>query len=330
MLNKTMLNEIMLNEEKNREGVTMKPNICVVGASNVDLISYAPRLPKLGETIHGSTFRMGFGGKGANQAVMAAKLGATVTMITRLGDDIFGRDYLENYRTLNFDTTYVLTTPDVATGVAPIWVDEPSGNNAIIVVPGANAQLSPTDVEQARTAIVTADVVVCQWECQLATSLTALRMGRDAGVLTIFNPAPAQAALPDEAYALCDILCPNESETEILTGQSVATLAEAESAAQMLLTKGARNVILTLGERGSLLVNNDGVSHVPTAAVTAVDTTGAGDSFVGSLAYFLGTGKALPEAMARANQVAAVSVQKPGTQTSFPTRAELPDALFTQ
>ncbi|MCB0064431.1 MAG: ribokinase, partial [Caldilineaceae bacterium] len=181
----------------------MKPNICVVGASNVDLISYAPRLPKLGETIHGSTFLMGFGGKGANQAVMAAKLGAQVTMVTRLGNDIFGRDYLENYRALGFDTAHVLMTPDIATGVAPIWVDEPSGNNAIIVVPGANALLSPADIEQARDAVIGADAIVCQWECALESSLAALRMGRAAGVLTIFNPAPAQATLPDEAYALC-------------------------------------------------------------------------------------------------------------------------------
>lgn len=306
----------------------MKPKICVVGASNVDLISYAPRLPKLGETIHGSTFRMGFGGKGANQAVMAAKLGATVTMITRLGDDIFGRDYLDNYHALNFDTTYVFSTPDVATGVAPIWVDEPSGNNAIIVVPGANALLSIADIERARPAIVEADVVVCQWECTLETSLAALHMGRDADTMTIFNPAPAQATLPDEAYALCDVFCPNESETEILTGQSVATIAEAESAAKQLLGKGAKNIILTLGERGSLLVNHQETLHIPTTSVKAVDTTGAGDSFVGSLAYFLAAGSPLQSAVARANQVAAVSVQKPGTQASFPTRAELAETLF--
>jgi len=310
----------------------MKPNICpkvcVVGASNVDLISYVPRLPKLGETLHGSTFLTGFGGKGANQAVMAAKLGATVTMVTRLGDDIFGRDYLGNYEALGFDTTHVLLTSEVATGVAPIWVDEPSGNNAIIVVSGANALLSPTDIEQARTVITDADVVVCQWECELETSLAALRMGHEAGVLTIFNPAPAQTTLPDEIYPLCDILCPNESETEILTGQSVATIAEAEAAANCLLDKGAKHIILTLGERGSLFVNQQECLHIPTTAVKAMDTTGAGDSFVGSLAYFLGSGVSLSEAVARANQIAAMSVQKPGTQSSFPTRAELPETLF--
>ncbi|MEZ4675639.1 MAG: ribokinase [Caldilineaceae bacterium] len=306
----------------------MKPKLCVVGASNVDLVSFAPRLPKLGETVHGSSFLMGFGGKGANQAVMAAKLGAEVTMITRLGDDIFGRDYLENYKGLGFDTRYVLMTADTATGVAPIWVDEPSGNNAIIVVPGANGLLSPADIDAARTAITTADVLICQWECALETSLAALRIAHEAGVQTIFNPAPAQPDLPAGAYALCDIFCPNESETELLTGKPVKTVEEAAAAGQTLLTRGARNVILTLGERGSLLVNHAGVHHVPTTKVKAIDTTGAGDSFVGSLAYFLAAGIALPEAIARANQVAAISVQKPGTQASFPTRAELPAALF--
>jgi ribokinase len=306
----------------------VKPKICVVGASNVDLVSFAPRLPKLGETVHGSTFLMGFGGKGANQAVMAAKLGAEVTMITRIGDDIFGSDYLANYQRLGFDTRYVLTTAGTATGVAPIWVDEPSGNNAIIVVPGANALLTPADVEQARAVIAAAKVVVCQWECALETSLAALRIGRAAGILTIFNPAPAGATLPDDAYGLCDIFCPNESETELLTGYPVATPAEAEAAARILLARGARNVILTLGDRGSLLVNQEETVHVPTTKVQAVDTTGAGDAFVGSLAYFLAAGAPVTEAMARANQVAAVSVQKAGTQASFPTQAELPAAFF--
>jgi len=306
----------------------MNPKICVVGSSNVDLVSFAPRLPKLGETIHGSTFLTGFGGKGANQAVMAAKLGAEVTMITRLGNDIFGHDYLKNYQALGFDTTAILMTEGVATGVAPIWVDETSGNNAIIIVPGANALLSPTDVENARAAIGAANVVVCQWECALESSLAALRIGREEKVLTIFNPAPAQADFPAEAYALCDIFCPNESETELLTGQRVETEAEAEAAARVLLARGARNVILTLGERGSLLVNDEETVHVPATTVQALDTTGAGDSFVGTLAYFLGAGASLPRAMERANQVAALSVQKVGTQASFPTRADLPATFF--
>ncbi|MEZ4713343.1 MAG: ribokinase [Caldilineaceae bacterium] len=305
-----------------------KPKICVVGASNIDLISYAPRLPKMGETLPGSRFQMGFGGKGANQAVMAAKLGAEVLMVTKLGDDIFGRDTLKNYETLGFDTRHVLFTDEASTGVAPIWVDESTGDNAIIVVTGANDLLSPADVEAARAAIADAQIVLCQWECPLETSLAALRIGRQEGVMTIFNPAPARAELPAEAFELSDIFCPNETETELLTGLPVETLAQAEEAAQKLLDRGAKNVILTLGERGCLLVNRDEVQHVPAPAVKAIDTTGAGDAFCGSLAYFLASGFSMVDAMSRANVVAASSVQHPGTQTSFPDRSQIAEELF--
>lgn len=304
------------------------PKICVVGASNIDLVSYAPRLPKLGETLPGSRFQMGFGGKGANQAVMAALLGASVTMVTKVGNDIFGKDYLNHYQQLQFDTRFVFMTEEAATGVAPIWVDEGSGNNAIIVVTGANDLLSAADVEAAQEAIVGAQVVLCQWECSLEASLAALRIAKAAGVMTIFNPAPARAALPAEAYQLSDIFCPNETETELLTGQPVATLEQATAAAHVLVERGARQVILTLGERGSLLVTAAEASHVPTTAVQAIDTTGAGDAFCGSLAYFLAAGQPIRRAMANANAVAAASVQKRGTQTSFPQRETLPAALF--
>lgn len=304
------------------------PKICVIGASNIDLISYAPRLPKMGETLPGTRFQMGFGGKGANQAVMAAKLGAEVAMITKVGEDIFGRDTLKNYESLGFDTRYVLFTDQASTGVAPIWVDESTGNNAIIVVAGANDLLSPADVVAARGAIISAQIVVCQWECPLETTLAALRIGREAGVTTLFNPAPARTELPPEAYQLSDILSPNESETELLTGRSVATLEEAEAAARILLGRGAGRIVLTLGERGSLLVDEDIVQHVPAPKVQAVDTTGAGDAFMGSLAYFLALGAPILEAMARANQIAAISVQSPGTQSSFPNAADLPPALL--
>ncbi|MFN8488396.1 MAG: ribokinase [Caldilineaceae bacterium] len=305
-----------------------RPKICVVGASNIDLVSYAPRLPKLGETLTGTRFQMGFGGKGANQAVMTAKLGAEVAMITKLGDDIFGKDTLKNYETLGFDTSHVLFTNEASTGVAPIWVDGATGNNAIIVVPGANDLLTPTDVEAMRDAIIQAQIVVCQWEVPLETTLAALRIGREAGVTTIFNPAPARAELPPEAYQLSDIFCPNESETELLTGQPVATQEQAEAAARMLLAHGAGQVIITLGERGSLLVTAQGAQHVPAPQVKAIDTTGAGDAFVGSLAYFLAAGAPLVDAMQRASQIAARSVQRPGTQSSFPSATELPPALL--
>ncbi len=306
----------------------MPPKLCVVGASNIDLISYAPRLPKLGETLPGTRFEQGFGGKGANQAVMAAKLGAQVTFVTKLGDDVFGQQYLERFRDLNFDMTHVTVTDEDATGVAPIWVDEASGDNAIIVNLGANDLLSPADVEAARAAIAVADVLVCQWEIPTATVEAALRTAREVGTTTIFNPAPAREELPDGIIALCDILSPNESETEILTGWAVDSLDDAEAAAQRLIERGARHVILTLGARGSLLVNTEEIAHVPAPQVEAVDTTGAGDAFMGALAYFLASGVEMKEAMRRASAVAAASVQGRGTQSSFPNREDLADELF--
>jgi ribokinase len=304
-----------------------QPKICVVGASNIDLISYAPRLPKLGETVPGTRFQKGFGGKGANQAVMAAKLGGGVTVITKVGEDLFGQDTRKNFVDAGVDTTYLFTTGESFTGVAPIWVDEPSGNNAIIVALGANDMLLPADIEQARTAIIGAQVVVCQWEIRTETVAAALRMAHEAGVKTIFNPAPVRGELPAELYANVDILCPNESETELLTGMPVGTPDQAVAAARALLGRGPRAVILTLGERGSLLVTPEGVEHVPAPQVQAVDTTGAGDAFMGSLAFYWAAGDPLPVAMSKANRIAAISVQGTGTQSSFPTLAQLPADL---
>lgn len=272
---------------------------------------------------------MGFGGKGANQAVMAARLGAEVLMVTKLGNDIFGQDTLKNYQTLGFNTDQVLFTDEASTGIAPIWVDEGSSDNAILVIGGANELLSPDDIEAAQEAIMSCQIVMCQWGCPLETSLAALHIGRSAGLMTIFNPSPTQAELPDEAYQLSDIICPNETETELLTGQPVETLEQAEATARILLARGDKTAILTLGERGSLLVDADRAEHISVPVVKAVDTTGAGDAFCGSLSFFLGSGLALPEAVRRANHVAAVSVQRHGTQTIFPSQDELPAELFT-
>jgi ribokinase len=305
-----------------------RPKICVVGASNIDLISYAPRLPKLGETLPGTRFQMGFGGKGANQAVMAAKLGGDVTVVTKVGQDIFGDDIRKNFATYAMDTTHVATTAEAMTGVAPIWVEESSGDNAIIVALGANDLLSPADIEAAKPALAAAQIVVCQWEILTETVLAALHLAHEAGVRTIFNPAPAREQLPAEVYRYIDILCPNETETELLTGMPVATQNEAIAAARVLLDRGVGTVILTLGARGSLLVTPETAQAVPTPSVRAVDTTGAGDAYVGSLAYFLAAGKPLPVAMERASRIAAISVQAPGTQRSFPNAADLPAELM--
>jgi ribokinase len=281
----------------------------------------------MGETLHGTRFHMGYGGKGANQAVMAAKLGGDVAMVTKLGQDIFGENTLKNFQSWGVDTQHVLFTDQAFSGVAPIAVD-PDGHNALIIVTGANDLLTPEEIEAARATIAAAQILVCQLEVPVETTLSALRIARQEGVTTIFNPAPARPNLPEEFYQLSDIFCPNESETELLTGLPVNSQEEAETAARVLMERGAGTVILTLGERGSLLVTADRSVHVPATPVKALDTTGAGDAYVGSLAYFLAAGKPLTEAIRRANHIAAISVQSAGTQTSFPVAGDLPSDLL--
>jgi len=303
-----------------------RAKICVVGACNLDLISYVPRLPSMGETLHGSRFHMGFGGKGANQAIMAAKMGGAVTMVSKLGQDVFGENTLKNFKSWGVNTQHVHFTDQAFSGVAPIAVD-PEGHNSIIIVTGANDLLTGAEVEAARSAIASSSILVCQLEIPLDTSLAALRIAREEGVKTIFNPAPALSEIPAEIYHLSDIFCPNETETELLTGMSVDSVEEAEIAAKVLIDRGAAAVILTLGKRGSLLVTGTTIEHVPVEPVKALDTTGAGDAFVGSLAFFLAAGKSLSDAIERANRIAAISVQSSGTQTSFPEAKDLPTEL---
>ena len=304
-----------------------RPKICGVGACNLDLISYVPRLPSIGETLHGTRFHMGFGGKGANQAVMAAKLGGDVSIVTKLGQDVFGENTLKNFESWGVDTRHVHFTEQAFSGVAPIAVD-PEGHNAIIIVTGANDLLTEEEIEAARPTIAAAQILVCQLEIPMNITLAALRISRQEGIKTIFNPAPARDNLPDEVYQLSDIFCPNESETELLTDMPVETIEEAEIAAQVLIERGAGTVILTLGERGSLLVTDRNIEHVPVESVKALDTTGAGDAFVGSLAYFMASEKPLSEAIKRANCIAAISVQSSGTQTSFPEAKDLQPEIF--
>lgn len=296
------------------------PRICVVGSSNIDLISKVPRLPKLGETLVGDSFHLGYGGKGANQAVMAAKLGAQVTMVTKLGRDVFGDGTLQNYRAQGIDDRYILFDDALFSGVAPIFVD-PAARNFIVIIPGANLGLSPDDVQNAREAITQAQILICQLEIPTETTLEAFRVGKQANLLTILNPAPA-AQLPDELLQLADIVAPNETEAELLTNIPVQTLDDAKRAAKKLLERGPRTVILTLGERGALVLDHSGMWHAPAIQVDAVDSTGAGDAFIGALAVFLGEGLGLEQAVPRANTVAAQSVTKIGTQVSFPNRNE--------
>lgn len=297
------------------------PKICVVGSANMDLLCKVPRLPKLGETLVGHYFHMGCGGKGSNQAAMAAKLGAQVTMVAKLGRDSFGEITFNNYQNLGIDTRNVFWDEQHLSGVAPIFVDD-QGHNMIVIVPGANMALTADDVRKASDSIRTAGAVVCQLEIPVESTLEAFRIAKAAGRRTILNPAPA-VAVPDELLKLSDVAAPNETEAEFLTGMPVETLEEAEVAAKALLRRGPSAVIITLGERGALLLDGKNVTHVPAVNVKPVDTTGAGDAFIGSLAYFLGEARPLREAVERANAIAAVSVMKVGTQVSFPTRDEV-------
>ena len=308
--------------------MAVKPKICVVGSCMIDLISRVPRLPKLGETLFGHEFHMGYGGKGANQAVMAAKLGAQVTMVCKLGRDVFGEGTVKNFQEQGIETRWVLFDDKQMSGVAPIFVDD-NAQNFIVIVPGANSALSPADAQAAKDVILAADLLICQLEIPAETTLEALRIARSGGVRTILNPAPG-AKIPDEMLRLADIVAPNETETELITGMPAGTQAEAEAAARQLLECGAGNVILTLGERGALLVNKDTVESIPAVRVNAVDPTGAGDAFIGSLAAFLGEGLPMQTAIRKANAVAALSVTRIGTQVSFPKRAEADTFLQQQ
>jgi ribokinase len=299
---------------------TNRPPICVVGSVNIDLTFRTSRLPRPGETVAGQTLHIGFGGKGANQAVTAARLGGRVTMVGKVGRDFFGEQALANLRAEHIDTSHVGVDPERSSGVASIVVDD-EARNCILVVPGANGSLSPDDVRQAGDCIRTAGALLCQLEVPVETTLEACRLARAAGVRTILNPAPA-APVPEELLQLSDLCVPNETEIEALTGQPVATLADAEAAARALLRRGPPTVIVTLGSRGVLVADAAAVEHIPAVAVEAVDSTGAGDAFIGSLAVFLGEGLPLPEALRRANAVAALSVTRLGTQTAFPMRGE--------
>lgn len=301
-------------------------NVCVVGSANLDLNTYADRLPAPGETVHAHRFTTGYGGKGANQAVTAARLGGSVTFVARVGDDLFGRDMLDHFRTEVIDSRHVTKTAGVSTGTAVVTVDT-AGRNTIVVTPGANGLLTPADVEAARGAIVSARVLVCQQEVPAEANIAALRIAHSAGVTVVFNPAPA-AAMPDEAYRFATVLCPNEHEAALLSGVVVETRDGAEAAARVLMRRGARDVIVTLGERGCLVVRSNEVALIPAASVHAVDTTGAGDAFIGSLAFFLARGEDLITAARKANHIAAISVQFAGTQTSFPRAADLPSGLL--
>jgi ribokinase len=294
-----------------------QPHIVVVGSANIDLTTFTDRFPRPGETIFGDRFQLGFGGKGANQAVAARLCGARVSMVARVGDDLFGPATVDNFASRGIDTSHVWLTPGVSTGVAPIFVDS-SGQNRILVVKGANDRLSPADVDAAAPLLRTADCIVVQLEVPLETVYHTLQFARRHAIPSILNPAPGQALdlaeVSNAGYAI-----PNETEAELLSGMTVRNLDEARACARSLVERGLRRVIVTLGANGALCCGADGMEHVPAHAVTPVDTTGAGDAFIGSFARFLAGGYCEPEAIARANVYAALSTLGAGTQMSFAT-----------
>ena len=292
-----------------------RPRIAVVGSANVDLTTFADRFPKPGETIFGQKFHLGFGGKGANQAVAARLCGAEVFMVARVGSDLFGTATIENFRKLGINPTYVRQVEGLSSGVAPIFV-EPNGQNRILVVKGANDAVHPADVDDACDVLKSADCIVLQFEIPVETVYYTIQFARKNRIRCILNPAPAQ---PVDMAALegLDYLVPNESEAETITGMPVKTIEDARKCAEKLVIGGVRRVIITLGANGSLLAARDETEHVAPFAMQSVDSTGAGDAFIGSFAVFLGEGVAEKEAVRRANLYAGLSTTGIGTQKSF-------------
>ena len=294
--------------------------IAVVGSANVDLTTFNDVFPRPGETIFGKKFDLGFGGKGANQAVAARLCGASVGMVAKVGSDLFGPATIKNFESQGIDASHVRIAEGVSSGVAPIFVD-PNGQNRIIVVKGANDMLSPEDVDAAAPLLRKADTIVMQFEIPLRTVYHTVRFAKANGIRCIVNPAPAQKVDFQEAGA-ADYFIPNESEAEAITGMPVHSIDDAKKCAEFLLRQGMSRVVVTLGERGSLVAGSGGMELIPAFKVQAVDTTGAGDAFIGSFAVFLGEGIVEKEALTRANLYAALSTTKVGTQKSFRTRAE--------
>ena len=296
-----------------------RPRIAVVGSANVDLTTFTDKFPKPGETIFGQKFDLGFGGKGANQAVAARLCGADVFMVARVGSDLFGPATIENFKKLGIDATHVKQVEGLSSGVAPIFVD-PHGQNRILVIKGANDAMMPADVDEATGTLKSADCIVLQFEIPLETVYYTVALARKHGIRCILNPAPGH---PVDMTALTglDYFVPNETEAETITGMPVKNVEDAKKSADKLLSGGIRRVIITLGANGSLLSNREVTEHLPAFPVKSIDSTGAGDAFIGSFAVFLAEGLSEREAVRRANLYAGLSTTGIGTQKSFYDRS---------
>ena len=292
------------------------PKIAVVGSANTDMVIKADRIPAPGETVIGREFVMAPGGKGANQAVAAARLGAEVTFVARLGSDVFGDRAIAGYEQEGIDTTWIVRDPETASGVALIFVDE-AGENSIAVASGANARLAAEDVERAQDAIASADVLLVQLEVPLAALSRAIEIAHSAGVRVILNPAPARE-VPASLLSRVSIATPNEHEIKVVVGEGDRVRSVAK-----MLDAGTQTVLVTLGAQGALWAEKGQQVRIPAFRVQAVDTTAAGDAFNGALAYALASELAMQEAIRYASAAAAIAVTRMGAQPSLPTRTEV-------
>ena len=301
--------------------------LAVIGSNMVDLCAYIHRMPAPGETLEVPDFTIGCGGKGANQAVAAALCGAEVTMVSKVGSDLFADNTIENFKKFGIDARYVTKAPDAPSGIASIFVDE-SGQNRILIVNGAIDLLAPADIDAAATDLKACAMIILQLEAPLPTVYHAIDFGRKHGVPVLLNPAPATKSLDIAKVCACDFFVPNETELSILTGLPMETMADVEEAAKSLLVRGLKNIIVTLGGRGALWMTQTEKQYVVPCKVTAVDTTGAGDAFIGCFASEYTKGGDVLAAMKKASAFAALSVTRKGTQLSYPTQEEL--AIFLQ
>ena len=303
----------------------MMGRVTVVGSFMFDLVARAPRRPKTGETLIGDSFGMFIGGKGANQAIAASRLNALVCMVGRLGDDLFGNQFLDKFSDEKINTDFVIQDKNNGTGVGMPLIDA-SGDNSIVIIPRANTALSAKNINQGYEAIANSDILLLQLEVPIEASQRAAEIAKENSTIVILNPAPARE-IPDTFLDLVDILTPNESETEILSGISATTEKEAKEAARILMDKGVETVILTLGSRGSLLLTATVESFFPANQVDVVDTTAAGDAFCGALAASLANGSTIEEAVKTGNAAGALAVTKLGAEPSLPKKADLDQFL---